>query len=282
MTLVDAKRHAECCLLFTDVVNAAQGLKIVMRLLRRVMRSHIVSRVAGWSTARLISSYLRTLQVHMTYELPECHYGLTKENCIYCTWHENLFLSSYVGAYHGAHVLVSESRDGAYLGHGLENLGFGTVRGSSTRGAVRALRQMVRSGDKTHVAITPDGPRGPRQHFQQGAVYLASRTGMPLVPVAFAFDRPWRFRSWDRMVMPRPFSRAVCYGGTPIHVPQKCKADGLALYQQVASDAMHRATEQAEQMLQELPRNARVKRWGPGKQLPENAGSTDVSMPKAA
>lgn len=253
-----------------------------MRLLRRVMRSHIVSKAAGWSTARLITAHLRTLRVHMTYELPEYHYALTKENCLYCAWHENLFMCSYVGAYHGANVLVSESRDGDYVGHALESLGYGTVRGSSTRGAVRALRQMVRSGSKTHVAITPDGPRGPRQHFQQGAVYLASRTGMPLVPVAFAFDRPWRFRSWDRMVMPRPFSNAVCYGGTPIHVPLNCKADGLGFFQQVATDAMHRATEQAEQLLAHLPRHRKVKHWAPGKQLPENAADSNTRVSKAA
>lgn len=253
-----------------------------MRVLRTIMRSPVMSRVVGWWTARMITTYFRTLRVHMTYEVPEYHHALTKQNCIYCAWHENMFLWSYIGAYDGAHVLVSESRDGDYVGHVLEDLGFRTFRGSSTRGAVRALRQMVRSGDKTHVAITPDGPRGPRQHFQQGAVYLASRTGMPLVPVAFAYDRPWRFHSWDRLAMPRPFSRAVCYGGAPIEVPRNSKADGLAHYQQLATDAMHRATEQAEQLLREIPRNAKVKRWAPGKQIPENAVGTGVGISKAA
>ena len=218
----------------------------------------------------------------MHYEVPAFHHALTKKNCIYCAWHENMFLWSYVGAYHGANVLVSESRDGDYVGNVLESLGFRTVRGSSTRGAVRALRQLVRTGCATHLAITPDGPRGPRQQFQHGAVYLASRTGMTLVPVAFAYDRPWRFSSWDGLVMPRPFSRAVCYGGTPLDVPADCRADELAHYQQLAGDAMNRATTQAEDLLAQLPRNAKLKRWAPGKQVPEMAADTGPRTSKAA
>ena len=102
-----------------------------MKLLRRIMRSQAMSRLAGWSTARLITAYFRTIRVHMAYEVPEYHHALTKENCIYCAWHENMFLWSYVGAYHGANVLVSESRDGDYVGNVVESLGFHTVRGSS-------------------------------------------------------------------------------------------------------------------------------------------------------
>ena len=218
----------------------------------------------------------------MTYEVPEYHHALTQENCIYSAWHENMFLWSYVGAYQGANVLVSESRDGEYVGHVLESLGFHTVRGSSTRGAVRALRQLVRSGRATHVAITPDGPRGPRQHFQQGAVYLASRTGMHIVPIAFAFDRPWRFSSWDRLAMPRPFSRAVCYGGAPIVVPEGCKAAELAYYREVADEAMHQATVRAEHLLAQLPPETKLRRWGPGKQMPEMPIDRNADISKAA
>ena len=238
---------------------------------RRLLRSNLTSRAVGWSAARLISTYFRTVRVHMVYEVPELHHALTEESCIYCAWHENLFLWTYIGAYHDISVLVSQSTDGEYITRVLESLGFRTVRGSSTRGAVRALRRLVRSRGSTHVAITPDGPRGPRRSFQQGAVYLASRTGMTLVPMGFAFDRPWRASSWDRLALPRPFSRAVCYGGAPVVVPRDCDAAGLARYQQCAGDALRRATAQAERLLAQPPREAKSRHWGPGKQVPEMA-----------
>lgn len=255
---------------------------VMKSVIRGVMRSKAMSFAAGWSTARLTVALLRTLRVHMTYELPEYHHTLTKQNCIYCSWHENIFLSSYVGAYGGANALVSESSDGNYVSGILESLGYRTVRGSTTRGAVRALRRLLRSGQSSHLAITPDGPHGPRRSFQQGAVYLASRTGMPLVPVGFAFDRPWRFSSWDRMALPRPFSRAVCYGGAPVEVPRNCNAAGMAHFRESAADALDRVTDQAKYLLSDLPSDARFQRWGPGKQLPDMLADTGLRISRAA
>ncbi len=238
-------------------------------VIRRLLRSSVVARVVGWLVARLITTYFRTIRVHLTYEVLQCHQALAQDCGIYCAWHENLLLWAYVGAHSDCRVLVSESNDGEYITRILKCLGFGTVRGSSTRGAVRALRRLVRSGGTTHVAITPDGPRGPRQNFQQGAAYLASRTGMTLVPMGFAFDRPWRASSWDRMALPRPFSKAVCYGGTPITVPPDADANELARYHQLASDALHHATEQAERLIEEVPSDAKFRYRGPGKHMPE-------------
>lgn len=249
---------------------------------RKLLRSDVVSRAIGWSAARVISSYLRTVRVRMVFEVPELHYALAEESCIYCGWHENIFLSAYIGANHGVSVLVSQSADGEYITRIVENMGFNTVRGSSTRGAVRALRRLVDMGGSTHVAITPDGPRGPRGSFQPGAVYLASRAGMTLVPMGFAYDRPWRASNWDCMALPRPFSRAVCYGGTPVAVPRNCNAAALARYRQYAEDALLDATVQAERLLAQLPREAKLRYWGPGKQIPELAVGAPSELRKAA
>src|SRR5262249_48313310 len=121
----------------------------------------------------------------------------------------------------------------------LRHLGFRTVRGSSTRGGVGALKQILRgkrearsrspqndergmmtdqckesdgrSSFITHhssLIVTPDGPRGPRRRLAEGAIFLASRLQMPIVCMGFAFERPWRQKSWDRFAIPRPFSRA--------------------------------------------------------------------------
>jgi lysophospholipid acyltransferase (LPLAT)-like uncharacterized protein len=251
-------------------------------MFRRLLRTKVMSRAVGWSVARLITTYFRTIRVHMVYEAPELHHALTKECCVYSAWHEDMFLWAYVGAHSGANVLVSQSGDGETIARIIESLGFRTVRGSSTRGAVRALRRLVRAGGCTHVAITPDGPRGPRRSFQPGAVYLASRIGMTLVPMGFAYGRPWRASSWDRLALPRPFSRVVCYGGTPITVPGSCNAAGLARYQQYAGDAMRRATAQAERLLAQLPRETKLRHWGPGKQIPDRVVAAVAQSRKAA
>ncbi len=259
--------------------NSGVAMKAVYR---RIMRSNAMSFAVGWSTARLTSTYLRSLRVHMTYEIPEYHHALSQKDCIYCSWHENIFLSSYIGAFGGTNVLVSESSDGNFVSRILESLGYRTVRGSTTRGAVRAVRRLLRSGQSGHLAITPDGPRGPRRSFQQGAVYLASRTGMPIVPVGFAFDQPWRFSSWDRMALPRPFSRAVCYGGTPVEVPRDCNAAGLAHFRNAAAETLNRVTDRAEDLLSELPADARFSQWGPGRQRPVRLADTGQRISKAA
>src|SRR5436190_464721 len=86
------------------------------------------------------------------------------------------------------------------------------------RGWIGTVRQMLRVGRKSHLAITPDGPRGPRRQVQPGLLYLAARTGLPIVPVGIGYDRPWRMRSWDRFAVPRPWTRATCVTTEPIHV----------------------------------------------------------------
>jgi hypothetical protein len=105
---------------------------------------------------------------------------------------------------------------------------------------------------------------------------------MTLVPMGFAYDRPWRASNWDRMALPRPFSRAVCYGGTPVAVPRNCNAAALARYRQYAEDALLDATAQAERLLGQLPGEAKLRYWGPGKQIPELAVAAPSELRKAA
>jgi lysophospholipid acyltransferase (LPLAT)-like uncharacterized protein len=204
----------------------------------------------------------------MAWEAPELHPTKTSENCIYCTWHENILMWAYIGAFQGVIALVSRSRDGETTSRAIEALGFRAVRGSSRGGAVRAVKELIRSGVTTHVAITPDGPLGPRHVFQLGAVYLASRTGAKLVPTSFAFDRAWRARSWDRFVVPKPFSRVVCFGGSPIMVPPNASADELVRCQHEAGKALKRCTAGAEWLLAQKPSFLRLVHRPPGRHVP--------------
>ncbi|SLN41307.1 hypothetical protein OCH7691_01746 [Oceanibacterium hippocampi] len=125
-------------------------------------------------------------------------------------------------------VLISQHRDGALIADSVAHFGLENIRGSSSRGATSALRAMLRTlqeGDC--VGITPDGPRGPRMRASDGVVKLASRAGVPIVPAAFSARRRRLMPSWDRFVLPAPFSSGLFLWGEPIEVP--ARADAAAL-----------------------------------------------------
>lgn len=140
--------------------------------------------------------------------------------CIFAVWHAQQLSLAYTHRHGAIAVLSSHHRDGELMSRVLVRLGFISARGSSTRGAEGGLREMLRYARRGHsLAMTPDGPRGPAERVKPGTVYLASRTGLPVVPVGGAATRAWRLRSWDRFTVPRPFSRVVVAYGDPILVP---------------------------------------------------------------
>jgi hypothetical protein len=117
----------------------------------------------------------------------------------------------------GVSVLISEHQDGELIARIAQSLGFRTVRGSTTRGASRALLGLARELDAGHdVAITPDGPRGPARSFAPGALIAAQRADAPVILVGVAVRRAWRLRSWDRFVIPRPFTRVGIAYSDPV------------------------------------------------------------------
>lgn len=171
---------------------------------------------------------------------------------IYAFWHENLLLLAN-WARPNIRVLISNHADGELIAQVCRNLGFGLVRGSSTRGGTEALREMIEE-QQTHFAITPDGPRGPRRCAQLGAVFLAARTGLPIAPLGLSVSRAWRARSWDRLAVPKPFSTAVCVAGEPIQIPAQTSRMQLESYRLQLEAALTNATAFAEQYLAESSR----------------------------
>jgi hypothetical protein len=97
-----------------------------------------------------------------------------------------------------------------------------------------------------NLTITPDGPRGPRRKLAPGAIFVASRLELPLVVMGYAYDRPWRFNSWDRFALPRPFSRARAVVSPEITVPRNLDREGLEHYRQKMEDLLNRLTTEAE------------------------------------
>ncbi|HZY87825.1 MAG TPA: lysophospholipid acyltransferase family protein [Gemmataceae bacterium] len=165
---------------------------------------------------------------------------------IYAFWHENMLLLAYQYGRRDIRVLISQHADGQLIAEACRHLNFRAVRGSTTRGGAEAMRQMLRLAGGSHLAITPDGPRGPRRHVQPGLVYLAAKTGLPIVPIGIAFHRAWRMRSWDRFALPHPWSGAECVTAEPIRVPEDADKEQLEAFRLRVEDAMNRATATAE------------------------------------
>jgi lysophospholipid acyltransferase (LPLAT)-like uncharacterized protein len=148
--------------------------------------------------------------------------------CIFALWHARLLPLVWTHRGRGAAVLVSRHRDGQLITRIIERLGYATSRGSSTRGGEEGVMDMLRKAEEGRLlAITPDGPRGPAGTLKPGIIYLASRTGLPIVPVASASRSCWRLRSWDRFRIPRPFARVVVAYGDPIAVPPGLEGPAL-------------------------------------------------------
>ena len=164
---------------------------------------------------------------------------------IYAFWHGGLLVPLFTHRRRGISILISQHRDGEIISRVTRILGYEPVRGSTTRGGAKALRQLVRKARHGRcLAVTPDGPRGPRHVFQGGAAKLAQLTGYPILPVGIGIERKRVLPSWDRSMIPLPFSRCVYVYGEPIRV---LKRDDPASATAIAEARLISLTERARE-----------------------------------
>jgi lysophospholipid acyltransferase (LPLAT)-like uncharacterized protein len=143
---------------------------------------------------------------------------------IFAIWHNRLLMLPRVFdpsfPTRQSYGLISASRDGDLIARFIESSGYGTIRGSSSRKGVIALRQLVDTlAADGNVLVTPDGPRGPVYHASQGIVFLAQKSGAPVVPIHMEYSSCWRLKSWDRFVVPWPFAKLRAIFGAPLIIP---------------------------------------------------------------
>jgi lysophospholipid acyltransferase (LPLAT)-like uncharacterized protein len=165
---------------------------------------------------------------------------------IYVFWHEYLLFPLYLRGNNDVVMLLSQHRDAEFLARTAYHMGFECVRGSTYRGGAAALRKLMEKSRGRNLAITPDGPRGPRRKLAQGPIYLASKLGLPLVATGFGYDRPWRMRSWDRFALPKPYSRARAVVSPAMHLPPNLDREGIEHYRQHVENMLNRLTLEAE------------------------------------
>ena len=155
-------------------------------------------------------------------------------------WHYGFIFVFYEVRHLTATVMVSASRDGEYIARLAEQFGFSTARGSRNNKGAQALKDLLKlaaSGENT--AIVADGSQGPPRIAQPGAILLASRTGAPVVPMAWSASRYLAFPSWDRTAVPLPFSQVDFLYGEPISVPADLKGEGIEEYRKILEDRLN-------------------------------------------
>jgi lysophospholipid acyltransferase (LPLAT)-like uncharacterized protein len=143
-------------------------------------------------------------------------------------WHGRILSATYFFRRRGIVVITSENFDGEWIAGIIERFGYGTARGSTTRGGRKALRQLTRDMAAGRPAgFTIDGPRGPARVAQPGAVWLAKATGNPVLPFHLEAGRSWTLGSWDRTQIPKPFTTVSLVVGEPLEVPRDADESGI-------------------------------------------------------
>lgn len=199
------------------------------RLLRRLRRSRAVLAAGAWIGAAALWLLRWTLRLRVVgREGAEAFHAREGRPLILTFWHGRLLMMPFSWPHRPATVLVSRHADGEVISRVVGWFGIRSVRGSTFRGAHGGLRAMLRAyREGCHLAIAPDGPRGPRQRVQLGVIELASRTGAAVIPIGFGASGGWFLPTWDRFFIPRPFSRGVFVFGEGLLVPPDADRPGL-------------------------------------------------------
>lgn len=163
-------------------------------------------------------------------------------------WHRCVFPAAYIWRDQQVRVMTSRSFDGEYIARIIQKFGFVAVRGSSSRGAVPALLEVRRAVEQGyHAGFTIDGPRGPRYVAKPGPVLLAKLTSAPILPFYIALEDPWVLNTWDRLMIPQPFSRALMRVAKTIQVPPDADDEEIGRLHQEMQAALERVQKFADE-----------------------------------
>ncbi|WP_141735588.1 lysophospholipid acyltransferase family protein [Oligoflexus tunisiensis] len=179
--------------------------------------------------------------------------GLLHEKRVvaYACWHQNALSTVMAHTWRRLAVLVSRSFDGEVIAFVAKKFGVHSARGSSSRGGLEALRQLIKlTKEGYEVGITVDGPRGPRHEVKGGVIALASRTGVPIVPTATRGRRTWTLvKSWDQFRVPKPFTEILVLYGQPMQIPHRLTDEEVHEYQQKLADVLMDLEHQLDTLL---------------------------------
>jgi lysophospholipid acyltransferase (LPLAT)-like uncharacterized protein len=235
------------------------------------IRSRLLTKVIVFCGVTLIRLLFKTCRLRAVIEAPGSNpYELTGgRRYLYCAWHDQILMVVFGGRPKNMAGLVSGHQDGSYLADAMKRVGIAAIRGSSKRGGSRAMAELLQRVRDFHVAITPDGPRGPRHKMKTGIVFLASHSGRAIIPTACACRHGWRIRgNWSDMMIPFPFTTIHARGGRAFFVPPGIERDELERYVERLEGEMQR--------LEELVEEAAAPRRFQGPQEKDPASARDI------
>jgi hypothetical protein len=216
-------------------------------LLQRIALPIIIG--AGYTFIRLIGPTLRVSISHEEGAQPT----VSQRPLILSFWHACIIPATYLFRNVGIRVMSSNSYDGEYMGRIIHKFGFVAVKGSSSRNAVRALLGLRRAlQEGWAVAFSLDGPRGPRHKVKPGPVALARSSGVPLSTFHIAVENAWVLNTWDRLIIPKPFSRVLLRFGKLIPIPADASDEDLERHQQELQSSLDRVCEFSETNIEKV------------------------------
>jgi len=177
---------------------------------------------------------------------PRIDANVAKRKYILMFWHEHILCPLFFRRHSPVTMLLSEHGDADLISQAAQFLGMKCIRGSSSHGSLRAIKQFMQLPDHDILAFTPDGPLGPYRHLEPGAIWLASQLQLPIVLLGVGYDRQWRMPTWDHFVVPKPCSRGRIISSPMFSIPKRLSRSDLDHYQQKMETLLTRLTEEAE------------------------------------
>jgi lysophospholipid acyltransferase (LPLAT)-like uncharacterized protein len=213
------------------------------------LRQQIFLWLISWSTYLAIALIGPTLRYSISWEEPPTPPDATFEKpVIYSFWHRAVFASAWLWRKTGIAVMVSRSFDGEYIARTIEKLGFVAVRGSSSRGGAQALLSLKSRLEQGNlVAFTIDGPRGPKYVAKPGPVLLSRASAFPMAAFYVALSDAWVLNTWDALMIPKPFSKALVRFSAKVRVPAEADDTQMTKFHQQLQAALERVTRFAEE-----------------------------------
>lgn len=214
-----------------------------LKPVKKKLVSWLGPRLAYW-TMRMLGWTVRLEVVNP--ETPRSHWERATP-FIMTFWHGRLLMMVHTYKGNALGFLVSPHRDGQVVGKALQRFGLHPILGSTSRKGFSGLKKMIKALQSgSDIAIVPDGPKGPRQQAQMGVVELSKLTGRPMIPVSFSASKKIILNTWDRFLLPYPFSRGVFIWGEPIHVDPQGDRTHLEEKRRFLEKRLNELTEQAD------------------------------------
>jgi lysophospholipid acyltransferase (LPLAT)-like uncharacterized protein len=211
------------------------------------MKAKLRYAVAGFMGRQLLNAILGTVRFKVMTEQPHLDIIGKGGTAIWALWHGRLLPLAYFHRHQQLTVMISRSGDGEYIAKTVSGWGFEAARGSSSKGGSSALREMVKIARRGgSLVLTADGPRGPRQEVKPGVLTAAQLTGLPILPATAAATRSWWFKSWDRFLVPKPWSTVYLRYAAPMYVDRSASEPDLESLRLQLQNTLNEMTAQAD------------------------------------